>query len=629
MQALWRQLAHRWGDIYEPAMIAVFRCVQTSHSGERDRTCESLFAYTVRSQRWLPVDWGAAVELVAPTEAWVDSNDPPKRIRERLPRISSTMYGMRNGIALASALGVTDASRPQVEDLLVLLASIAAEAESLGSTNREIDLAARWVQRTLDENLGDRAPHPDPSTVPLLARHDGQTLFVTQPPYTDDPLLRDTWERQRPVLSADTRLGRLTRYLSLTRLDDAVTTTPAPYGEHRDDEEYRAVSEQITAAKPYLLALVRAENSRAEHTARNALIRLELVICDSLVLCYEFDGHIIERPDAVCHIATRTERAGERSHLIGTAYLELDPHTLTPDWYPFGRHLAQHLGTPGLADAFTMVFTAEARNRERMMADRQIRPEDLDEARDLLGLAHDEEISNVLDDLASPPTAPAAPSIAATLAPPTTGKQNIPAASAPTLTEKPTPTAPEVSEVNYERVRIVDGQLSLPQVKTSTGRQPGYGGGGAAPTLQSEADKRRVGRRGETIVYHKERDRLRSMGRDPDLAVWVSKENERAPFDIRSLDEDGQVIYIEVKATRAEDPSEPFYISHAELLEAAFHRSRYYLYRVTRTDTAAPLITRVADPLGAIKSGQGKLLLNNAQVTLTFSDAASADQEAG
>ena len=36
---------------------------------------------------------------------------------------------------------------------------------------------------------------------------------------------------------------------------------------------------------------------------------------------------------------------------------------------------------------------------------------------------------------------------------------------------------------------------------------------------------------------------------NPDSVTWVSKTNETSPYDIRSLDEDGQVIYIEVKST--------------------------------------------------------------------------------
>ncbi|GAB1641457.1 sacsin N-terminal ATP-binding-like domain-containing protein [Krasilnikovia sp. MM14-A1259] len=628
LEALWRQLALHWGDVYEPAMVAVFHCSQRQHSGERDRHCMSLFAHTLQSQRWLPVYRGTTAELARPGDAWISARQTHKRILERVPRISAPMLSMKGGMALANALGVTDASRPAVADLLTLLADIADESDRLGETNREIELAARWAVRALHDVLADEPPHPDPGSVRVLARHGGQTLFVAQPPYTDDPLLRETWEQRCPVLNADQRLGRLVRYLSLTRLDDAVTTTPVPYGEHFGDDVHRAVSRKIAEAKPYLLALVRAENSLSENTARNALTRLELVICDSLVLRYEHDGHSIEREDATCFIA---ERRSARHHLIGTAYLEVERDTGEPHWFPFGRQLAQHLGVPTLSDAITMVFTTAYDDRRRMMADRQIRPEDVNEARDLLGLADDEELDMLPDSFETsigdsdtfgsrPEVAPGTNEAPADSPMPSgspassgsTAPSNVPGSP-----DAQKPTAQQITEVDYEQVHIVDGRLGPLDGKFSPTHPSGFGGGGA-PTLQSEADKRRVGRRGEEIVFTKERARLQAAGKDPNRVVWMSKDHETAPFDIRSVDDDDQAIYIEVKATKADDPGEPFYISHAELVEAALHRHRYYIYRVTRTDSSAPMITRVADPLSEIKAGRGRLLLSQARIALGF-----------
>lgn len=83
-------------------------------------------------------------------------------------------------------------------------------------------------------------------------------------------------------------------------------------------------------------------------------------------------------------------------------------------------------------------------------------------------------------------------------------------------------------------------------------------------------------------------------------------------------------LYIEVKSTRSGDPGDPFYISHPELVEAAFHRSRYYINRVTNVDEAAPTIYRAADPLRLVREGKGRLLLDTARMTLgieAFADA--------
>jgi len=627
--ALWRQFAQRWGAVYEPAMEAVFHCVNTSHSGDRDRTCESLFAYTLRSRPWVPVARGAGTDVVRPEDAWVDATDTPRRIKERIPRIAENMYRMRGGVALVAALGLTDAGRPKLKDLLTLLDGIAAEADDLGDTNREIELAARYVQRTLDDVLDDDVkPHPEPAAVRVLASHDGRSTFVAQPLVADDPLLRDTWERQCPVLNAEARLNRLVRYLSLTKLDDAVKTSAMPYGHHHHDATFTAIHSQLDDVKPYLLALVRTENPRAESNARNALKRLELVVCDSLVLHYEYDGVKVERNDAVCYIATRPERRGGRTYQIGTAYLEIDPTGGAPHWFPFSRQLAQHLGTPALADAVTMIFTARPDDRRRMMDDRQIRPEDIIEAREQLGLTvEDDEPGNVLDSFLSqvgqqaPAVAPATNATGAAAPLPLSTPLLAPLAAQPPATSGEPPTTTPPAPVDYRNVRIVDGQLG-PVVPPAGGNSRSWGGGvSTAPSIQSEAEKRQIGRRGEEVAFHAERARLGRAGKNPDLVVWVSKDDELAPFDIQSIDTDDQVIYIEVKSTKADDPDEPFYLSQAELLEASLHGSRYYIYRVTNTTATAPSITRVADPLRMIKEGKGRLLLDRAQMALAFSNS--------
>ncbi|BCY13458.1 sacsin N-terminal ATP-binding-like domain-containing protein [Actinoplanes sp. L3-i22] len=646
--ALWRQLASRWGDVYEPAMTAVFHCTQSQHAGERDRQCDSLFAYTLRSQPWVPVARGSTSELVRPQDGWIDQHDLPRRIRERIPRIHHEMRQMKGGVAVASALHVTDAGRPRADDLLALLSGLAEEADDLGRVTRDVELAARWVQRTLDDVLIDETPHADPASVRVLARHDGRLMFAAQPLFADEPLLKETWERHEPMLHADTGLGRLVRYLSLVRLDDVVTTVPEPFVDHLTEPVQRAVTERIEQAKPYLLALVRAENARAETMARNTLSRLRLVLCDDLILRYEYEGHAIERDDAVCYIATRFERHDARPHRVGTVYLELDRETREPHWFPFGRQLAQHLDAPSLADAVTMVFTARKADLKSMMADRQIRPEDIDEAHELLGLPAEEEIGHILDNLvtptggwsapgssptpapgSSPPAAADAssspsPESAAALATGAASSAPAPVSTSYSASAEPAPAADPIPPVDYGQVRLVEGTPGALAEKPVTARHGGYGG--AAPSVQTDAENRRVGNRGEGIAYHVERERLRAAGRDPDLVVWESRINELSPYDLRSVDDDGRTIFIEVKSTRADDPGEPFYISGAELLQAAAHRDRYIVYRVTRTDTATPLITRIADPLGRINDGNGRLLLSKAQMTLAVTAGPAHDR---
>lgn len=636
LMALWKQLARRWGAAYEDGMHAQFWCTNTSHSGDRGRLAPSLFAYTLDSRPWVPVDRGNVAVLVRPRNAWVGAAQTPRRIQQRIPRISEAMYQTQGGAGLAAALHLTDAGRPRVADLLALLGSIAEEADA-GGTNREIDQAARWVQRTLHEVLREEEePHPAPQTIRLLASQNGVTSFVAAPPYAEDPLLRDTFEQQRPLLSAESGLTKLTRYLSLTKLDGAVKTSAMPLGEHHDSL-FDDVAKRIHAIKPYLLALVRAENSSAENRVRPALRTLELVVCEQLVLRYEYDGTVVTRDDAVCYIASRPEQRGRRH--VGTAYLELDPETLQPHWFPLGRQLAQFLNVPTLSDALTMLLTATPGDRKRMMADRQIQDRDIAEAGKLLRISpeEDEELSNVLDSLVPEPgdedqrePAPvaarnqaAAASVTAQNAESGDDEQAEPPAAGK-------PSAPP--SIDYSSVEIVDarpGQLAAAAPTRQPSHRTGAAGSSKAPSIQTEEENRRVGKRGEEVAYNAERRRLEALGKNADSVHWISRTDELSSYDLISVDDDDQLIYIEVKATKGSDPTEPFYISHAELIEASFRRSRFYIYRVTDVDSAVPAITRWADPLALIKEGKGQLLLAKAQMALTLGDEPEGTASAG
>ncbi|BCW78325.1 DUF3883 domain-containing protein [Arthrobacter sp. NicSoilC5] len=648
LMALWKQFARRWGSVYEDGMHAIFYCIHGSHAGERGRRAPSLFAYTLRAQPWVPVDRGNTPDLVRPSEAWIDAAQTPRRIQQRIPRISEAMYQTHGGAGLAAALRLTDAGRPGVADLLTLLEGIAEEANAAGRTNREIDQAARWVQRTLNDVLRDEPePHPAPETVLLLASQDGVTQFVAQPAYADDPLLRDTFEKQLPMLSAEVGLTKLTRYLALNKLDDSAVTSALPFGEDHGATDGQ-VRRRINDIKPYLLALVRAENSSAENRVRPALRRLELVVCERLVLTYEFGGTKASREDAVCYIASRSERRGRKTINVGTAYLELDAATGLPHWFPLGRQLAQHLNVPTLADAFTMLLTASPEDRNRMMADRQVLPHDISEARRLLKLPQeeDEELFNVLDSLL-PDLSEADAGISSGLAALKTDQagvvsEHIPEAGNHTNDPSQHDSAEDEQEVaskpaskssppavDFSAVTVVDGVPGDP-VQTGRATSSGYRGSGGnghstAPSIHTEEEDRRIGKRGEEVVFHAERQRLSKLGKNPDSVRWVSKVNELSPYDLVSLDEDGQVIYLEVKSTKGIDPTETFYISHRELIEATVHRSRYYIFRVTLVDTAVPVITRWPDPLGLIRSGKGLLLLANAQMALSLAGEAEGE----
>jgi len=214
--------------------------------------------------------------------------------------------------------------------------------------------------------------------------------------------------------------------------------------------------------------------------------------------------------------------------------------------------------------------------------------------------------------------------------PETVNRTNDPSQHDPAVDEQERASKPRAKTsppaVDLSAVTIVDAipgaQFRLELLK------PAGTGAAAEPAsaprqaFHTEKENRRIGRHGEEVVYHAERQRLSKLGKNPNSVRWVSRVNELSPYDIVSIDEDNQLIYLEVKSTNGTAPTETFYISHRELIEATVRRSRYYIYRVTHVDAAVPIITRWADPLGLIKSGKGQLLLQKAQMALSLADEA-------
>jgi hypothetical protein len=165
----------------------------------------------------------------------------------------------------------------------------------------------------------------------------------------------------------------------------------------------------------------------------------------------------------------------------------------------------------------------------------------------------------------------------------------------------PRPPLPDLSDVRPRR-----GAGSLPRT-IGTGGSGGGGTGGAwAPrTERQRQEDDALGRQGEQIVLREERARLAAHGIPPDQAVWVAQANPTADHDIRSVDEHGGPLYIEVKSTRGRDGR--FSWPRAEFQLAMRQRHRYVLYRVYDADTTAPIVIDFPDPIALLQQGRLKL----------------------
>jgi hypothetical protein len=99
----------------------------------------------------------------------------------------------------------------------------------------------------------------------------------------------------------------------------------------------------------------------------------------------------------------------------------------------------------------------------------------------------------------------------------------------------------------------------------------------------------RIGKAGELLVVHYERQALLSAGK-PELAEKVRHiadlEGDGAGYDVESFTSDGNKKYIEVKTTSSGKDSD-FFITANELQFAKQHGENFYLYRLFEYDERA------------------------------------------
>ncbi len=563
LAAFWSALAEDW-NLYEPAMAAEVHCPHGWHNGPRSRKIPSLAHFQLSEVDWLPCRRGSGLTIAQPRRAWRLAHDTPRRIAERVDVLDAQLAAEPGAGVLASILGVVDAARPAASDVALLLETLAAEHEKEGSGTDVYD-AARWAMRTLDDVLDRSGRAGGLSCPPLLARLDGKRVFHRSPAIANDPLVEATWERDVPILDADRDLRRLHRAFQLRNLD--IDVRKYPDGDLIDDDTASALRRSIDQAKPYLAALAAHDTPSREEEVFRGLARLEVVAYSELRLRYELDGQSRVRDEAVSYLAVRQEKEGRRRN-IGTAHLEIDVSTGEPHWFVFGPQLAQFLNVPTEADAFGLLLQSGRADRERFLAARGIGSDAVEAARLKLKVVPDDDM---LDDLiegttrtprssASPGGSGQSPAGGPTVS--DEGPPDGPAGGSPSQREDETP----LPRIDFDRVDVVDGKTTEVNIEGSGSRGGGGGLGPAGPVdfARREQIQRRIGRRGEEAAYYGERRRLERMGFDPNAVVWRSERHPFAPYDIESLDEDGQRIYIEVKATSAEDPSEPFEISDAE-----------------------------------------------------------------
>ena len=158
-------------------------------------------------------------------------------------------------------------------------------------------------------------------------------------------------------------------------------------------------------------------------------------------------------------------------------------------------------------------------------------------------------------------------------------------------------TLPPINEVN---ARIVESSSNWTYSPSVSVRSLGGGGGWSRGSRDEERD-RVLGPRGEEIVYALEKARVCASGYPEERVIWVAESNPMSDFDIESVDEDGERLFIEVKSTAGTDGR--FHWSLPEFQRAIQERNRYLLYRVYKANTLSPVIRQFRNPVSLLSCG--------------------------
>ncbi len=154
--------------------------------------------------------------------------------------------------------------------------------------------------------------------------------------------------------------------------------------------------------------------------------------------------------------------------------------------------------------------------------------------------------------------------------------------------EKQQGALPAIGKVTPELIEFTIIQNTNP--KSSKGK------GSAKPNYKEKLERNnRLGRRGEIIVFNWEKAFLKKMNLQVNQLDHSSEKDDRLGYDIKSLDEKGNIKYIEVKATRRKKGDANFFITDNEK-EKAEKLNNYYIYIVFEAHTLRPKIWQIKEP---------------------------------
>ncbi|UJW75792.1 MrcB family domain-containing protein [Rhizobium sp. SL42] len=164
------------------------------------------------------------------------------------------------------------------------------------------------------------------------------------------------------------------------------------------------------------------------------------------------------------------------------------------------------------------------------------------------------------------------------------------------------PLLPDLQQL-FEAV-VEPEQQTAPEVKPFAVREAiekRKGAGGKRDTRRSKVSKK-VGDRGEDIVFNYEREKLASWGLDVNEVRWLAREGETPGWDITSMNQAGEKIFIEVKSSVGSAVS-GLIVTANEWQAAVKYGASYHVYVVTNAMHGKATIEIIQDPAKLVEAG--------------------------
>jgi hypothetical protein len=602
LSVLFELLAANWASYYSRYGSATARCDR--ERCQRDPV-ENHFLFALQRLAWLPATLGSHEVLLAPRDIWDLGETESQDVRSLLPVLQPGLT-QRESRDLRVALRFISSSTAQIEDYVRLLGFLAEHypraawpPEFEERRRNPLTTTFNWALERIQTGLVGRSNAPEcPAGLGLLASVDGGLDYIAREDpclvYGDDPFMEGRWRTHCAFLRVNEDWQRLRDWLGVPHLS-TVVRAGWTVGTERE-EETRGLDTTMNEVLPFLAALVAKRQPTVYERILPRLNRLEVHIVDSLTITETIDRLTppveLSTPASV-YLRLQEETRFRAGSLFCTAEVLENPNLL-------GDHIAGYIEIAGLSDAFVLLMHLDQAGRERYVESKGVTSEMLQRARTDLGEPEPDSLSatEVIARIVSRTIQETTPAqIAATGTSSSGGgagpeKSNENGASGGTGGGTIIHVAKDYPPLDTAAATPAVPAIERPPITKNPPAVHGSGGGGTTLTLTSEEAKEQLGKRGEEWVYASEKRRLAAMDVNPEeaeksgLLAWVSAGRPGSPFDIRSLDEQLNEVFIEVKSSSDRNPV--IHLSITELAFALEHGERYWLYWVGSVAATQP-----------------------------------------